>query len=427
MLFYKKSIHNYILYILPVFLLVILFSTPVHAAIRYYNVKNYGANGKDKKSDSAAIQKALDQASEDQITVVTIPKGTYYINKTLYIQSNTVLQMSKKAVIRRMDSALGKNMLRPTDSKHKSGNIGGYKLAHDITITGGTWDGGNIKKAKSGTNLIYIGHSTNVTINNITLKNCYAAHAIELAGVKNGVVRNCKISGFRYGSDMFTSEAIQIDTCYKSKSEGKWAPGFKVDKTESKNILIENNTITDYPRGVGVHHSLKGHQITNITIRNNKFKRSSASAQGKCVVGVFLLGVKNASVSNNTFERYSYGAMIKQSRKVTVKNNRFRYNSFGSLIIEGGDKNNGRHTFLVTSDEVGKKEFEFTCGNIKSGTVKTVGYVYHFHKSKKNNLTLKKQLKSNQKIVFYGKDKYNNKYYRTYYVPKKTKKKKSKS
>ena len=118
MLFYKKSIHNFILYILPVFLLVILFSTPVHAAIRYYNVKNYGANGKDKKSDSAAIQKALDQASEDQITVVTIPKGTYYINKTLYIQSNTVLQMSKKAVIRRMDSALGKNMLRPTDSKH---------------------------------------------------------------------------------------------------------------------------------------------------------------------------------------------------------------------------------------------------------------------------------------------------------------------
>lgn len=427
MLFYKKSIHNYILYILPVFLLVILFSTPVHAAIRYYNVKNYGANGKDKKSDSAAIQKALDQASEDQITVVTIPNGTYYISKALYIQSNTVIQMSKKAVIRRMNSALGKNMLRTTDSKHKSDNIGGYKLAHDITISGGTWDGGNIKKAKSSTNLIYIGHSTNITINNITLKNCYGAHAIELAGVKNGVVRNCKISGFRYDSDMFTSEAIQIDTCYKSKSDGKWAPGFKVDKTESKNILIEKNTITDYPRGVGVHHNLKGHQISNITIRNNKFNRSSASTQGKSVVGVFLLGVKNASVSNNTFNCYSYGAMIKQSKKVTVKNNRFRYNSLGSLIIEGCDKNNGRHTFLVTSDEVGKKNFEFSCGNIKSGTVKTVGYVYRFHESKKNSLTLKKQLKSNQKIAFYGKDKYNNKYYRTYYVPKKTKKKKSKS
>lgn len=425
MLFHTKPIHNYILYILPFFFLIMLFGTPVHAAaIRYYNVKNYGANGKDKKSDSSAIQKALDQASEDQITVVTIPNGTYYINKTLYIQSNTVIQLSKNAVIRRMDSALDKNMLRTTNSKHKSGTIGGYNLAHDITVTGGTWDGGNINKAKSGTNLIYIGHSTNITINNATIKNCYGAHAIELAGVKNGIVRNCKISGFRYGSDLFTSEAIQIDTCYKSKSEGKWAPGFKVDKTESRNIIIEKNTITDYPRGVGVHHILKGHQVTNVTIRNNKFKRSSASAQGKCVVGIFLMGVKNASISNNTFDRYSYGAMIKQSQKVSIKNNRFRYNALGSLLIEGCDKNNGRHTFLVTSNEVGKKKFEFTCGNIKSGTVKTGGYTYRFSKSQKNSLNLKKKIKSNQKVVFYGKDKYNNKYYRTYYVPKKVKKKK---
>ena len=221
------------------------------------------------------------------------------------------------------------------------------------------------------------------------------------AGVKNGIVRNCKISGFRYGSDLFTSEAIQIDTCYKSKSEGKWAPGFKVDKTESRNIIIEKNTITDYPRGVGVHHILKGHQVTNVTIRNNKFKRSSASAQGKCVVGIFLMGVKNASISNNTFDRYSYGAMIKQSQKVSIKNNRFRYNALGSLLIEGCDKNNGRHTFLVTSNEVGKKKFEFTCGNIKSGTVKTGGYTYRFSKSQKNSLNLKKKIKSNQKVVFY--------------------------
>ena len=42
MSFHKKTIHHYILCILPVFLLVMLFSTPVHAAIRYYNVKNYG-------------------------------------------------------------------------------------------------------------------------------------------------------------------------------------------------------------------------------------------------------------------------------------------------------------------------------------------------------------------------------------------------
>lgn len=318
-------------------------------------------------------------------------------------------------------------MLRTTDAKHNSTKIGGYNLAHNIIVTGGTWDGGNIKKAKSGSNLIYMGHSRNITIKNATIKNCYGAHAIELAGVKDSVIRNCKITGFRYEPDLFTSEAIQIDTCYQSKSDGKWAPGFKADKTESRNILIEKNTITDYPRGIGVHHKLKGHQITNLTIRNNKFRRSSVSAQGKNIVGVFLLGVKKASISNNVFDRYYYGAMIKQSQKVSVKNNQFKYNPSGNLIIEGCDKNNGRHTFLVTSDKVGKKKLEFTCGNISSGTVTTDGYTYHFNRTaKKVTLTLYNKIKSYQKIHFKGTDQYHNRYYRTYYVPKQAKEKEDK-
>ncbi len=410
---------KHLLYLLPVFILLVLSEKPVYAATQYYNVTSFGANGKDKKSDSNAIQQALDQASEDHKTVITIPNGTFYINKTLYIQSNTTLKLSKKTVIRRMNSALGKNMLRTTDAKHKSNKVGGYNLAHDIIVSGGIWDGGNIKKAKSSSNLIYMGHSRNITIKNTAIKNCYGAHAIELAGVKDGTIRNCKITGFRYTSDMFTSEAIQVDICYKSKSEGRWAPGFKADKTKSCNILIEKNTITDYPRGIGVHHSLKGHQVTNLTIRNNRFKRSSVSTQGKSIVGVFLIGVKKATVSSNIFDHYYYGAMIKQSQKVSVKKNQFKYNPSGNLIIEGCDKNNGRHTFLVTSDKVGKKKFEFVCGNIKSGTVKTGGYTYHFNSNeKKVILTLYNKIKSNQEVHFKGKDQYNNKYYRTYYVPK---------
>ena len=411
------------LFLIPIFLFLILPCKPVQAATQHYNVINFGANGKDKKSDSYAIQQALDQASEDHKIVVTIPNGTYYISKTLYIQSNTTLKLSSKAVIKRMDSALTKNMLRTTDTKHKSNTIGGYKLAHDISITGGTWNGGNINKAKSTSNLIYIGHSSNITIKNTSIKNCYGAHAIELAGVKNGTIRNCKITGFRYESDMFTSEAIQVDICYKSKREGQWTPGFKADKTGSYNILIEKNTITDYPRGIGVHHNLKGHQVTNLTIRNNKFKRSSVSTQGKSVVGIFLMGVKKATISNNTFDHYYYGAMIKQSQKISVKNNSFKYNPSGNLIIEGCDQNNGRHTFLVTSDDIGKKKFSFTCGNIESGTVTTGGYTYHFNQKGNVTLTLMNKIQVNQQVSFYGKDKYNNEYYRTYYVPKQKKKK----
>lgn len=411
------------------------FSKPVQATTYYYSVTEFGANGSDKKSDSQALQKALDKASDyldweeypngdtkEPTTVITVPNGTYYIDKPLYIQSNTVLKLSKKAVIKRTSACQGHNMLRTTDAGHDSDTFGKYELAHNITISGGTWDGGNIKKAKSTSNLIYIGHSSDVTIKNTTIKNCYGAHAIEMAGVKDSAIRNCKISGFRYDSTGFTSEAIQIDICYKSSKDGYWAPGFIADKTTSKNIVIENNTITDYPRGIGVHHQLKGHQVSNILIRNNKFKRSSKSTQGKSVVGVFLLGVKKVTVSQNTFDHYSYGAMIKQSQKVSIKKNRFKYNASDNLIVEGCDKNNGRQTFRVTSDEIDENTLEFTCGRILSGTVKTEGLSYHFNGDDKVSVELKSALKENQKISFYGKDKYNNKYYRTYYVPKQTKK-----
>lgn len=420
-----KPTHILFLFLTAFLLLLPCYSS--NAATYHYNVKDFGADGKDKKSDSAAIQKALDMAStnsmlsNNNLTIVKIPNGTYYIDKALYIQSNTKLQLSKKAVIRRANSALGKNMLRTTNARHKSDKTGGYNLAKNITITGGTFDGGNIKKAKSTSNLIYIGHSSDIVIQNTTIKNCYGAHAIELAGVKDAVIRNCKISGFRYDKEHFTSEAIQIDTCYKSKKDGAWAPGFKADKTASKNIRIEKNTITDYPRGIGVHHKLKGHIISGITIKNNRFKRSSPSTQGKSVVGIFLLGVNKATISGNTFDHYSYGAMIKQSKKVTIKKNLFKYNSYGSLHIEGCDKNNGRHTFVVTSDKNGKKTLEFSCGMIQSGSIKTRGNSYSFHSSGgKVSLNLSQKIKANQVIDFYGKDKYNNKYYRKYYVPKHT-------
>ncbi len=416
----NSSRNNRFLYLLMFILFLSGTSIRCEAMTRRYNVKDFGADGTDKKSDYDAIQEALDQASEDHMTVVIVPNGTYYIDGTLYIQSNTTLKLSSHATIKRKKSALANNMLRTTNARHFSGFTGGYRLAHNITVTGGTWDGGDIAKAKKTSNLIYMGHSKHITIKNTTIKHCYGAHAIEFAGVKDSTIKNCKISEFRYDSSRFTSEAIQLDTCYKSKKDGRWTPGFKADKTPCTNILIEKNTITDYPRGIGVHHYLKDHLITNITIRDNRFKRSSASTQGKSVVGIFLMGVTKATITQNTFDHYAYGAMVKLSKKVSITKNNFKYNPSGNLIVEGCDKNNGRHTFRVTSDDINTTKFEFTCGNISSGTVKTGGRTYYFHKKGTNTITLSDNLYANQQVDFYGKDDYNNKYYRTYYVPRQT-------
>lgn len=392
----------------------------------YYDVTTFGAKGTDTKDDADAIQEALDKATEEDYIVVTVPDGTYILEDTLYIHSNTTLQLSSNAIIKRQ-SKVGfwdENLIRTADDNYSSATTGGYDLAHDITITGGTWDGGTISKANATSNLIYLGHASNITISDTTIQNCYGAHAIEFAGVKDSAIRNCYITGFRYGPNNFTAEAIQLDVCYKSDTEGEWTPGYMLDKTTCSNIVIEGNTIVDYPRGIGIHHSLAGHEVTDIVIRNNTMKRSSAANQGKSVVGVFLQGVKNATVDNNIFDYCSYGAMVKQSNNVILTNNQFLYNPIRNLTIEGSTSNlgNGVHSFVVTKDKIGTKKFVFTRGKIKTGTVKTRGKTYKFKwKKKKVNLTLKKKIKANQTVKFTGTDSYGNKYYRTYKVPKSTK------
>lgn len=382
----------------------------------YYNVTAFGACGTDTLDDTSALQEALDEAGDDIHIVIVIPAGTYYIKKTLYIQSNTTLQLEPGAVIYRSNAGLQYNMLKTSDSSHTCTGYGKYTLAHNITIKGGTWNGGNIAKSKKVCNLFYLGHSDTITIENTTIRNCYGSHAVEFAGVKNATVRNCTFTGFRYGPDKYTSEAIQFDICYKRGST-EWTPGFDMDKTTCKNILVENNTIIDYPRGVGSHHVLKGVPYENVTIRNNTMNRSSSSNQNKCHVGVLLMGTKNVSVTNNTISSYYYGIMIKQSSGLSVKNNTLKYNLSGNLVYEGNKVADKKVRFTITQFKKGTKELIYTCPTVKTGYLKTRGKTYRFKKaSKTHKVTLKQKLKKNQKLTFYGKDKYGNTFYKLYTV-----------
>ena len=73
--------------------------------------------------------------------------------------------------------------------------IGGYDQCKNITITGGTWDG-NANGSKDA-DCIYIGHAQNVVITDTTVKNNSGAHVIELAGVKNAIIENVELYGYK--------------------------------------------------------------------------------------------------------------------------------------------------------------------------------------------------------------------------------------
>ncbi|MCM1496836.1 MAG: right-handed parallel beta-helix repeat-containing protein [Clostridium sp.] len=398
----------------------------------YYDVRSFGAVPNDGTSDKPAIQEALDKAGEDHKIVVTVTGGLYYIGSEMSIQSNTTIQMDSASTIRRNKSTI--NMLKVTNANHKSTTFYGYTLGHDITITGGTWDGGDISKATEAKDLIYIGHSQNVMVSNATIKNCYGSHALEFAGVTNATVTNCTFTGFRYASDNFTAEAVQLDICDKTAADGtEWTPGYTMDGTTCKNITVSNNKFIDYPRGVGSHHvysegAQKGKAnngpYENIIITNNTFKRSSASTQNLCSSGIFIMGAKNITITKNTIDKYSYGIWLKSSSGITLKNNKLKYNSGANIIYSGNTGiQNATVKFTVTQDKYKSKKLKYTCPTMKKGYVKTAGKTYRFKKAKSTHtVKLKKKIKRNQKMTFYGQDANGNKFYRIYYTAKKSSK-----
>ena len=226
------------------------------------NIVNYGAVPNDSKCDDAAIQKALDKASKINGTVY-IPKGTWYLSKTLLISSNTVVNADSHAVIKRHSNYYFRNIMR------SKSNAGGYSGTSNISIIGGTWDGNNFNHLDTARNLFYFYHGKNILIKNINIKNVVGNHFIELAAVQNAVITNCTFSNYQKCSasgSSSTSEAIQLD--YASKSTSSCS--YPYDNTACNTISITNNTFRNCLSGIGTHHAAVAHY--NITIANNNFE-----------------------------------------------------------------------------------------------------------------------------------------------------------
>ncbi|MFJ7937150.1 glycosyl hydrolase family 28-related protein [Peribacillus sp. NPDC096622] len=64
-----------------------------------YSVLKYGAKGDDLDDDLLAIQRAINQANKDGGGEVYVPRGKYYVEKTIQIKSNVKLILNKGATL----------------------------------------------------------------------------------------------------------------------------------------------------------------------------------------------------------------------------------------------------------------------------------------------------------------------------------------
>lgn len=323
----------------------------------------------DLKSDTKGIQKILDKAiGSSEMVTIYFPAGDYYVDKPLWVYSNTHIILDDKATVHRMDSMINKGLLHNVDQNGKMDVIGGYNMSENIILEGGTWDGGNIKLATDASDVIRFDHARNITIKDCTIKNVYDCHIIELVGVQNGLISNCTLSGFRYKKGhekdyTYAREAIQLESAWtndesaKGRENAAWAKGSVIDGTSCRQVTVTNNTFIDLPCGVGQHHYTSSGKYRNvdITISNNVFKCSSKMKY--CKTAITCCGTNNLNVINNTVKGpYRFSIHVIASNGVVICKNQIADVTMNGIMVDKGEitaiqentlKNIGKHGISV--------------------------------------------------------------------------------
>lgn len=254
----------------------------------------------DNSSAKDGIQKALnyarDNASPSNIMTVKLPAGTYTVKSSMDIYSNTILDLSSGAVIKRSGKSIIFYMGR------SAADMNGYNGAQNISIIGGEGKYGVLDGNGGNASILRFAHAQNITIQNIHFTNVQKAHHMEFAATKNVTVDSCKFDGFVPANYTGRSnyEALQIDILLEDHFGG-FAP---YDGTNSSDIKITNNIFDGVSRGVGTHSAVTGKYMSNIQIVNNTFKNN----MGYAITAVNYI---QSDISNNTIEGCGAGILYR--------------------------------------------------------------------------------------------------------------------
>lgn len=243
---------------------------------------------------SKELQALLDyNKNGDYNLTIKIPAGNYDLTSELRIYSNTTIIADPQAYLIKKHT---KGAMIANDMKNDQG---GYTTTTNITIQGGVWDSINIADQKGTESFRFI-HATNVTIRNATVCNISEGHLITFAGVKNGIVDQCKVYGY-HGTML--KEAIHLDIVHDDVLVPSMQSSFiKYDDLPCDGIQITNNEIYDYPRAIGSHSAVEGVYHKNITISSNNIHDIDEA-------GIKAYLYVNATIENNIINNTGLGIL----------------------------------------------------------------------------------------------------------------------
>ena len=280
------------------------------------NVKDYGAIGDGVNDDRQAIQDTIDAAAKGLGGGnVYFPEGTYLVKEIVFLKSHTHLELNEKATI--LNGINIKNhpsIVFMTGLFTDDGAQVEWGPTEDISYSGGTIDmnGALNEEGTKAKNLplinssgaFAIGNSNNVTIKNVTFKDSYQGHAIQIAGSKNVLVDNSRFLGQALPKTMKDGQIISKESIQIEPLTRKGFPyALNDDGKKSENVTIQNSYFGKSDKSgelvtaIGTHYqTLSTQNPSNIKILNNHFDNMMYS-------GVRFTGFTDILIKGNRFDK----------------------------------------------------------------------------------------------------------------------------
>lgn len=246
---------------------------------------------------------------------LVLKKGTYKISNTLYVPSNTTIELQKGVVLKKISPKKAKvkpakNMfvLVAYDKRNKIDASSKYNGPKNIKFIGHGKTSVIDLAYVEGAHGISASHNQDLVFENITFKGENGGHYIELAGTRRVTIRKNRFLSSKDSTKMkyYNKEAINIDTP-DPLTGGFTLVWSKKDQTPNVDIRITNNTFEGVNRAIGTHkYSQKvdqdGQYSENsqnvyhqkITIQGNTFRNIFDNA-------IFIMNWKNTTIEKNSF------------------------------------------------------------------------------------------------------------------------------
>ncbi|RRQ98820.1 multi-ligand-binding adhesin PfbA, partial [Streptococcus pneumoniae] len=309
------------------------------------SVKDYGAVGDGIHDDRQAIQDAIDAAAQGLGGGnVYFPEGTYLVKEIVFLKSHTHLELNEKATI--LNGINIKNhpsIVFMTGLFTDDGAQVEWGPIEDISYSGGTIDmnGALNEEGTKAKNLplinssgaFAIGNSNNVTIKNVTFKDSYQGHAIQIAGSKNVLVDNSRFLGQALPKTMKDGQIISKESIQIEPLTRKGFPyALNDDGKKSENVTIQNSYFGKSDKSgelvtaIGTHYqTLSTQNPSNIKILNNHF-------DNMMYAGVRFTGFTDVLIKGNRFDKKVKGESVHYRENGAALVNAYSYKNTKDLL-----------------------------------------------------------------------------------------------